>query len=61
MTEGHISLPSGSSVWTKDMDKAEQLQAQKLAELRLNKVKPECLCKFDAMCCPIHDPHGARD
>lgn len=20
-----------------------------------------CLCEFDAMCCPVHDPTGARD
>lgn len=21
----------------------------------------ECRCKYDAMCCPVHDPIGARD
>lgn len=21
----------------------------------------QCLCRFDATCCPLHDPQGARD
>ena len=24
-------------------------------------VRELCLCSYDAMCCPVHDPTGARD
>lgn len=51
-----------------EFDKRMQINREKIAarlfadfEAYQRENPTECLCKFDAMCCPVHDPSGARD
>lgn len=41
--------------------KYPNLAPHEVAAYEKYKAMKGCVCKHDGMCCPLHDPNGARD